>query len=253
MPQTAAGTRMDAPVSVPTEASPMPVATAAAEPPLEPPGDARRVVRIAHGTVRRVLAGGAERELVQVGAADDDRAGLVQPAHHRRIVWRDAVVEDVRCRSGDDARLVDDVLDRDGNAVERTAVDAAGAFAIGRVGRRARTRGVHRDEGAESVVLVVDGVADCSSTSDTGRDSRPRAVARPPRRWSLAATTCRGRRGGRRCRRAPASAARAGAATARAAAASASSVASFIARPTPCGPGSKMCSSAGTPALRSAR
>ena len=39
MPQAAAGMRIEPPVSVPTEANPIPVTTAAAEPPLEPPAD----------------------------------------------------------------------------------------------------------------------------------------------------------------------------------------------------------------------
>ena len=39
MPQAAAGMRTDPPVSVPTAASAIPVATLAAEPPLDPPGD----------------------------------------------------------------------------------------------------------------------------------------------------------------------------------------------------------------------
>src|SRR5688500_9411783 len=39
MPQAAAGMRIDPPVSVPTVPSDMPVATAIAEPPLEPPGE----------------------------------------------------------------------------------------------------------------------------------------------------------------------------------------------------------------------
>src|SRR3954449_11339395 len=37
-PHRAAGTRIDARVSVPSDARPMPVATAIAEPPLDPPG-----------------------------------------------------------------------------------------------------------------------------------------------------------------------------------------------------------------------
>ena len=39
MPQAAAGMRIEPPVSVPTVPSDMPVATATADPPLEPPGD----------------------------------------------------------------------------------------------------------------------------------------------------------------------------------------------------------------------
>ena len=51
-----------------------PAATAAAEPPLEPPGHARRVVRVAGGPERRVLGGRAHRELVEVGLGHGDRA-----------------------------------------------------------------------------------------------------------------------------------------------------------------------------------
>ena len=39
MPQAAAGMRIDPPVSVPTVARAIPVATLMADPPLEPPGD----------------------------------------------------------------------------------------------------------------------------------------------------------------------------------------------------------------------
>ena len=39
MPQAAAGMRIDPPVSVPIDASAMPVATEIADPPLEPPGE----------------------------------------------------------------------------------------------------------------------------------------------------------------------------------------------------------------------
>ena len=39
MPQAADGIRIEPPVSVPTEASAMPVATEMADPPLDPPGE----------------------------------------------------------------------------------------------------------------------------------------------------------------------------------------------------------------------
>ena len=39
MPQAAAGIRIEPPVSVPSDASAIPAATEAADPPLEPPGD----------------------------------------------------------------------------------------------------------------------------------------------------------------------------------------------------------------------
>ena len=62
------GMRIDPPVSVPIDAHPMPAATAAAEPPLEPPGDRRRVARVVHGPECRFVARRAQRELVQVAS-----------------------------------------------------------------------------------------------------------------------------------------------------------------------------------------
>ena len=85
MPQAAAGMRIDPPVSVPTVPSDMPDATAAAEPPLDPPGDRDGSCGIADRAKSRILAGRAERELVEVGLADEHRAGLAQTPRHDRV------------------------------------------------------------------------------------------------------------------------------------------------------------------------
>jgi hypothetical protein len=84
MPQAAAGMRIEPPVSVPTEPNPMPSSTAARS---------RRSIRRRSRPIDRVgdraegglVAGRAERELVQVGLADDDRAGFAQAADDRRV------------------------------------------------------------------------------------------------------------------------------------------------------------------------
>ena len=70
MPQSAAGWRMEPPVSLPSAHSASPAATAAAEPPLEPPGTRGQVPRVARGLEGRVLGGGAHGELVEVGLAE---------------------------------------------------------------------------------------------------------------------------------------------------------------------------------------
>ena len=57
-------------MSEPSASGAKPAATAAADPPLEPPGHARRVVRVAGRAERRVLGRRAHRELVEVGLAD---------------------------------------------------------------------------------------------------------------------------------------------------------------------------------------
>ena len=47
---------------------------------------------VAGGSERRVLVGGAERELVEVGLADEDRPGLTQMGDGRRIALGDVAV-----------------------------------------------------------------------------------------------------------------------------------------------------------------
>ena len=120
MPHAAAGMRIEPPVSVPTDPKHMPFASAAAEPPLEPPADRVGSCGLPHRPERGLVAGRAERELVQVGLADDDGAGVAQAADDRRVV--------AGCRGGTrDPDVVGvpatstEILDRDGNAVQRAA------------------------------------------------------------------------------------------------------------------------------------
>ena len=60
-------------------------ATAAAEPPPRAAGDPRQVPWVVSGAVRRVLGGGAHRELVHVGLAQDDEARVLAGGWPR---WR---------------------------------------------------------------------------------------------------------------------------------------------------------------------
>ena len=141
MPQAAAGMRIEPPVSVPTEPKHMPVEQR------RPPS--RRSIRPADrdgstgwrtGAERGLVAGRPERELVQVGLADDDRAGLAQPPHDRRVGRR-------RSRAGTSEpavvgvpRDVDEILHRDRNAVQRAAIPAGGNLAVGLGGVGERLR-----------------------------------------------------------------------------------------------------------------
>ena len=88
MPQAAAGMRIEPPVSVPIVASAMPAATLAADPPLDPPGDRVGSCGLRAGAERGVLVRRAERELVQVGLADErprrPGAGARSPARRAR-------------------------------------------------------------------------------------------------------------------------------------------------------------------------
>jgi hypothetical protein len=64
-PQNAAGCRTEPPVSEPSAIGTRPAATAAAEPPEEPPGTRPLSMRIARAAERRVLGGRAHRELIE--------------------------------------------------------------------------------------------------------------------------------------------------------------------------------------------
>ena len=76
MPQNAAGWRIEPPVSVPIAQGARPPATAAAEPPDDPPGTRSRSHGLRTGPVGGVLVRGAHRELVHVRLAEHPRAGV---------------------------------------------------------------------------------------------------------------------------------------------------------------------------------
>ena len=91
----------------------------------------RRIVRVARRPERRVLVGRAERELVQVGLADEHRAGLRRCAIAGASRLRDMAVAHARRGGRRRAADVEQILDRDRHAVQRSAVVAGGELAIG--------------------------------------------------------------------------------------------------------------------------
>ena len=105
------------------------------------PGGPRRVERVADGAKCRVFARRAQRELVQVGLADQHGAGRLQPRGDDGVGGGGRERTHVRGGRGGHARLVDQVLERDWDAVQRPAIVSAGQFAIGQPSpRRARCR-----------------------------------------------------------------------------------------------------------------
>ena len=74
-PEKLAGWRIEPPVSVPVAAGSRRAATAAAEPPDEPPGTRAASQGLLHRAEGRVLVGRAHRELVAVELAQRHRAG----------------------------------------------------------------------------------------------------------------------------------------------------------------------------------
>ncbi len=121
IPQQAAGMRTEPPESVPSAASTCPSTSAAALPPLEPPGTRPGAIGIGHVAVVRVLRRDPPGELVQVGLADRDVAGLHEARHGRRGLRRHVVAEDRRAVRRPHAGGVEEVLDREPRALRRPA------------------------------------------------------------------------------------------------------------------------------------
>ena len=102
------------------------------------PGISRRVVGIARLAAEQTDRRDAACELVQVGLADDDRAGVAQLPHLKPVALGHRALE--RGRAGGRRRIgrVVVVFQDDRNAVERTAGAARRALPIQRCGLRQR-------------------------------------------------------------------------------------------------------------------
>ena len=163
----------------------MPAATETADPLLEPPGDRSGVEGVAGGAERRVLPGGAERELVQVALADDDRAGRPEPRYYRRVSDRRGTARNPGGGGGRRAGEVDDVLDGHRHAVQGAAIPARGDLPRRRVGLGPGCVVQHDGEGVEGLVAGADafegGVDHLSDRRlagpDRGREPVQRLVA----------------------------------------------------------------------------
>ena len=122
MPHSAAGWRIEPPVSVPSESGANPAATAAAEPPLEPPGTRARIPRVAGQAEGGVLGRRAHRELVHVGLAERDQPGRLRTGCTTSASYERAVaLEDARAGRGRHAARAEQVLERDRHALQPAA------------------------------------------------------------------------------------------------------------------------------------
>ena len=111
---------------------------------------------MAHRTEGGVLVRRAERELVQVGLADEHRAGRAQPRRDDRRRRRDVPAPHARRRGGRRPAKIDQILERDRHAVQRAAVAAGGNLLIGGARLRARLVGQHGDEGVDRRIALGD-------------------------------------------------------------------------------------------------
>ena len=142
MPLSAAGTRPDPAVSVPSANGTSPSATATAEPELDPPGTSGGSSALRRRAVRRAGADQAGGELVEVGLADDDRAGGPRARRPRRRRGRR------RRRSPGSAAVVGDAGDvdvvLDDERARRAAAAASASTPSSRGARRPRPSATQR-------------------------------------------------------------------------------------------------------------
>ena len=114
-------------------------------------------MRVACRPVVRVLGREAERVLVHVEAADEDRAGSTERRDRRRVARRGWILA-IDARSGErrDSRDVEQVLHGERHAGERTRRAPAGDHAVDPLGVAERAITEDRGEAVELGVAVAD-------------------------------------------------------------------------------------------------
>ena len=176
MPQAAAGIRIDPPVSVPSVASAMPAATLAAEPPLDPPGE--RV-----GSCGLRAGPNAESSFVVPNA---NSCRLVLPmktapawrrcGDRRRVARRDVPFAHARGGGRRRAADVEQILDRDRDAVKRPAIASGGSSRSASLRLTPGLVGHDEDERVQPRVVGLDPRADTPRSSRTALISRARSL-----------------------------------------------------------------------------
>ena len=148
-PQHAAGIRIEPPPSSALATGTMPAATAAADPPDEPPGVRSEVPRVVGGPEPGGLGDGHDPGLGHVRPADDDHPRVLQAPDLEGVVVGRVVAEQPRPEGQGRALHRHLGLDRHRHAGERPRV--AG---LDRIGGGQRLFGVHVGEGVDVAVEV---------------------------------------------------------------------------------------------------
>ena len=115
-----------------------------------------RPPRVSDGAEERVHRRGAEGQFVQPGLAQGDCAGLAEGRDHGRILVGHMLGVVPGPVGGQHAPGVDEVLDRDRNAVQQAAVPSRRQLAISPRGLFQRLVGCHRDERIQKPVQKLD-------------------------------------------------------------------------------------------------
>ena len=119
-------------------------------------GDPLQVPRVAGGTVVGVLVCDAVGELVHVQLADEHRSRRLQPADDRRVLRGHAARQHLAAGGGPDTLGVKEVLQTQGNAVERTEIAVGHDRGLGIPGLAQRLVGGHGDVGVHARVQRID-------------------------------------------------------------------------------------------------
>src|SRR5580658_5876874 len=114
------------------------------------------VPRIARRREWEIEAWPTDGELVRAELAHDDRAGSAEFTDANRILFGDVVDQDLRVRRGWQPGDVNNVLDSNGNAVQRAAAASGRKFLFGGFGGIQRGIGVEADERMQSWLQLFD-------------------------------------------------------------------------------------------------
>ena len=149
MPHSAAGPRIEPPVSEPIAPGTNPAAIAAPAPLDEPPVKCSRFHGIARRRPGEVEGRAAMREFMGRELAEQHPAGLVEPRDGRRVLGRDIIRADPRVAGRADAGGAVDVLQPERNAVQRPAIIAGHDLALGGPRLLPRPLGGRQQKGVE--------------------------------------------------------------------------------------------------------
>ena len=183
-PDQPAGRRIDPPMSEPVARWTSPAASAAAEPPLDPPGVRSRFQGLRVGAVQHRARVGEVADLRRRGQADGHGAGGQQAASS----WCVVPVAMRSLAGGAGARVGPalhrlELLDAEGHAGQRTRVLALGDAAVDVVGHGPGPVGVDEHERVELRVDALDPVEARPRAPRAPSPGRPaRASATSPRR-----------------------------------------------------------------------
>ena len=118
-------------------------------------GGARGIPRVVGRREDQVVAGTAVAEFRNIGLADDDGTRRLQALDHDIVFGRNKILVDDRSRCGPDALRVDQILDPDRDARQRTDRPAGHDVGLDRLRLLPRHIGCGRAEGAEDRVELL--------------------------------------------------------------------------------------------------